>query len=404
MAVPGGYRDASHVGLKEPANLSRRNAHGVVAVAALVAALLTTTGLAAPPNAAVASSVRLKAVIIVGPTHDLTAQNLDDGEQLAEAAEGYGMDVRRVLFPNATWANVLANVQGANLVIYLGHGYGWPSPYPPFREKFQNGVGLDPYAGASRSDVDYHGGKQIRDNWHLAPNAVVFLGHLCYAAGQSESGMGVPAWSIAQQRVDNMASAYLYAGAGAVFAFSLQSFQKTVQLLLTTDQTVDQIFRTPGTQSHSYYGWIGSDPRYFDSVRTPGARNLIDPDLSSAAVYERAVTGNLLMTGGQWRGDEAGAWSAPAFQSSPPTPQGLAVKAYAGRVVKLTWESVSVNYFGGATYNVFRNGKAIAKVGGATSFTDRPPKTGIYRYQVRALDPVRAKSPLSTLMSVQVLP
>jgi len=216
--------------------------------------------------------------------------------------------------------------------------------------------------------------------------------------------MGVPSWSVAQQRVDNMASAYLYAGAAAVFAYSLEGFTKTLDLLMTTDQTVDQIFRTPGMPAHSFFGWVGADPRYFDSVRTPGARNLIDPDPTSTYQFERAVSGNLAMTAGQWRGDEPGTWSAPAFQDLPPVPQDLAAKALSGRIVKLSWSPVNVNYFGGATYKVFRNGKKIGNAGGATSFTDRPAKTGTYRYQVRAVDPVHAKSPLSVAVYVVVLP
>jgi len=377
---------------------SRRVGRRLTALLALVVVLLASTAAAGP---ALATPAPLKAVIIVGPTHDLTDLNLNDGEALARLAESYGMDVRRVFHPKATWANVLANVQGANLVVYLGHGYGWPSPYPPFREKYQNGVGLNPYEGAARTDVDYHGGKAIRESWNLAPNAIVFLNHLCYAAGQSESGMATPSWDIARQRVDNMASGYLYAGAGAVFAYSMQPFAKTLQLLMTTDQTVDEIFRTPGAQPQSYYGWIGSDPRYFDSVRTPGAHNLIDPDPSSARVFERAVTGNLALTAAQWRGEQSGGWTAPAFVNIPPAPQGLSARTLANRYVQLTWDPVTVNYFGGAKYKVFRNGKVIASVGGATSFTDRPPTVGTYRYQVRAFDPVRAKSALSASVSVQ---
>jgi hypothetical protein len=400
MAVPTAHEDAAQVGLRGTTIVSARTANRPVAVAALVAVLMASTGFAGA-TVVRATSAPLKAVIIVGPTHDLTQQNLTDGELIAQAAESYGMDVRRVFFPNATWANVLANVDGANLVVYLGHGYGWPSPYPPFREKLQNGIGLDPYAGAPKSSVEYHGGKQIRENWHLAPNAVVFLSHLCYAAGQSEAGMGTPSWDVARQRVDNMASAYLYAGASAVFAYSMQPFENTLDLLMTTDQTVDQIFRTPGLQAHSYYGWVGNDPRYFDSVRTPGARNLIDPDPSTTYDYERAVSGDLTLTAGQWRAG-TGTWAAPTFQNNPPTPQGLTAVALTTRAVQLSWRAVTVNYFGGAKYKVFRNGKLIANVGTATSFTDRPALAGTYRYQVLAIDPVRAKSALSPYVSVQV--
>jgi hypothetical protein len=400
MAWPAGHREASGVVLRGSSEASPRIAQRLAALVAVLAVLLTSTAVASP--AVLAAPAQLKAVIIVGPTHDLTDLNLNDGEALATLAESYGMDVRRVFHPNATWANVLANIQGANLVVYLGHGYGWPSPYPPFREKYQNGVGLNPYEGAAKTVVDYHGGKTIRESWNLAPNAIVFLNHLCYAAGQGESGMASPSWDIARQRVDNMASAYLYAGAGAVFAYSMQPFAKTLQLLMTTDQTVEEIFQTPGSQPHSWYGWIGADARYFDSVRTPGARNLVDPDLSAGPAFERAVSGNLALTAAQWRGEASGGWTAPAFVNLPPTPQNLSAKALSGRYVQLKWDAVTVNYFGGPKYKVLRNGKVIATVTGGTSFTDRPRYVGTYRYQVRAIDPVRAKSALSSAVSVQV--
>ena len=53
--------------------------------------------------------------------------------------------------PNATWPAVKAALQGASLVVYMGHGNGWPSPYrdalyPPT----QDGFGLNPTAGGRR--------------------------------------------------------------------------------------------------------------------------------------------------------------------------------------------------------------------------------------------------------------
>ena len=53
--------------------------------------------------AADATPHQLKAVFIVGPTGTLTSMDLTDAESLAEVAESYGMDVRRVFFPHATW-------------------------------------------------------------------------------------------------------------------------------------------------------------------------------------------------------------------------------------------------------------------------------------------------------------
>ena len=35
----------------------------------------------------------------------------------------------KVYSPNATWSAVKAALQGASIVVYMGHGNGFPSPY-----------------------------------------------------------------------------------------------------------------------------------------------------------------------------------------------------------------------------------------------------------------------------------
>src|SRR5688572_3209681 len=130
-----------------PLPLSRR----LFAVVALLALLVASAGIARSSIVS-AEPAPLKAVFISGPTHGMTDSNKADSEELALQAEALGMDVRRVFHPNATWENVMEQVEGASLVVYMGHGYGWPSPYPPFREKFQNGIGLNPVEGGSKSD------------------------------------------------------------------------------------------------------------------------------------------------------------------------------------------------------------------------------------------------------------
>jgi hypothetical protein len=372
----------------------------LLAVLALICMLVASAGLARS-SIVRAEPAPLKAVFISGPTHGQTDENLAYSEELALQAESLGMEVHRVYHPNATWLNVMAAIEGANLVVYMGHGYGWPSPYPPFREKFQDGLGLNPYEGGSKSDVDYYGARYIRDNWHLAPNAVVFLNHLCYAAGNAEPGMAKPSYDLARQRVDNMASGYLAAGAAAVFAYSWQSFRRSLSQLFTTNMTMEEIFKTPGSKPKAYFGWIGDNPRTFDSVRNPGAQNLLDPD--DADGYLRALTGKLSITAAQWRGEEPGTWHAPAFQATPDTPAGLAGTAYNNRWVRLSWEPVTVNYFGGATYTVYRNGKKVGSAGKATSYDNQPATVGSYTYQVKSVDPAGFESPLSGPISVQVV-
>ena len=70
-----------------------------------------------------------KVVIIVGATHGATAGYRADADAAYAEAIKYTSNVVKVYSPNATWARVKAAVAGASVVIYMGHGNGWPSPY-----------------------------------------------------------------------------------------------------------------------------------------------------------------------------------------------------------------------------------------------------------------------------------
>ena len=265
-------------------------------------AILATTSFGATVHAATGTPHQLKAVIIVAPTSSLTQSNLTDGEQLAQVAESYGMDVRRVFFPHATWANVLANIQGANLVVYLGHGYGWPSAYTKtLTESRQDGMGLNTFDGSGPTQYTYYGANMLKQYVKLAPNALVFLNHLCYSAGNGEPGMAFPTYDLAVQRVDNMANGWLATGARTVFAYGEQLFVKSLNALFntTTDYSMEDIFRLPGAKPTEYFGWVGWDARKYPSVRTPGATLFLDPSLADG--FYRAVSGDLTMTASQWK-------------------------------------------------------------------------------------------------------
>jgi hypothetical protein len=381
-----------------PGRFSRR----AVLVPALVLVMLLSA-LPGSTGVAHAAAAPLKAVIIVGPTHDLTASNLQAGETLAQLAESYGMDVRRVFHPKATWANVLAHIQGANLVAYLGHGNGWPSRYSDvLRESTQNGFGLNPYEGAGKNKVEYYGGNKIRNNVLLAANAVVLLNHLCYAAGNGESDDPIPSWSVAHQRVDNFAAAFLYVGAKAVFAYRSGSVATVINQLFTTNKTVEGIFKT----TESWSGWNGWDARKLDSARMPGNVNFLDPH--STKGFERAVSGSLGLTAETWRNSPGGGTGGsvappPTADTTPPSvPQGLTGTPLGYRRISLTWQASTDDSGGTIKYQVFRNGTKIA----ATTnlfFTDRPASAGTYKYKVRAKDAAGNKSAFSATISADAI-
>ena len=294
---------------------SQRTLRNTVIATFLALAVVAAGAVAAVNPVRAAAPAPMKAVFIVGPAGSQTSADLADANELANLAQAAGWDVRRVLHPHATWENVMANVQGANLVYYAGHGYGWPSPYTNvMTESRQNGVGLNTYDGSGVNTYTYYGANVIRANWVLAPNSVVWLNHDCYTAGNGEPGMAIPSWDTARQRVDNFAAGFLAVGARTVFALSYQRFNKIMNQMITptTDKTMEELFRIPGAKPTPVWGWIGTDPRKFDSVRTPGAKNFLDP--SATEGFLRAVSGDLNMKISEWRAG-TGDGSAPTLNT-----------------------------------------------------------------------------------------
>ena len=164
---------------------------------ALVLALAAAVGTAVP--AAAVQTSNAKVVIIVGATHGATAGYRSNADAAYDEAIKYTPRVTKVYSPNATWSKVKAAVKGANIVIYFGHGNGWPSPYtydPNYTTKDGMGLNADLNGDGKLSDYEnkYYG-EPYMAQLHLAPNAIVLLHNLCYASGNSEPGGAAPSLS-----------------------------------------------------------------------------------------------------------------------------------------------------------------------------------------------------------------
>jgi len=220
--------------------------------AALLAALpgLTASALAssvAPTTAAAtqdAIATGPKVVIVVGATEITTATYRTDADAIAAEALKYTPNVIKIYSPNATWAAVKAAAQGASVFIYLGHGYGLPSPYKLIlTPSVHDGMGLNQYANQGDSDKKYYGESYVSSEIRLAQNAVVILNHLCYSAGSSETGAPEPTIAVAKQRVDNFASGFLRAGARVVMADAWTGGAiGMIRGLFTTHQSINAVW------------------------------------------------------------------------------------------------------------------------------------------------------------------
>lgn len=263
-------------------------------VVALVA-LVTVIGQPVRPAAA-ASMSSAKVVVVVGPVASYDAHYIADADAIAAEARRYTSNVVELKTPNATWTRVRAAAQGASVFVYLGHGNGWPSPYPPFQPNSQDGLGLDPTTGADGSAHVYYGENYIRANIRFAPNAVVLLYHLCYASGNSEPGLATGTLTTSKLRVDDYGAGFIGAGARAVFAEGHPAHPAVnyIRQLFTTNRTMDQVFRAAPT----YHGHVLGA---YASQRTPGLAYEMDPDTASSGFY-RSLVGDLSLTAGKVTG------------------------------------------------------------------------------------------------------
>jgi hypothetical protein len=259
-------------------------------VIALATALVALTGAANPSPAAAAG---MKVVVIVGPVGSSTASYKDSARRYASQARSYGASVTEIYSPNATWSRVKAAAQGANVLIYLGHGNGSPSPYGAFSKYTKDGFGLNRTAWAGNNNTKYWGEYYVYSQIHLAPNAVVILNRLCYASGNSEWGMANPTKTVAKTRVQNYASGFLRAGARAIFAEGITSASYILYGLFRTTRTIGAIFK-------SSPNWSGSYDFQFQSTRNTAYRAWMDP--KSPGRYYRSVVGNFNLTASAVRG------------------------------------------------------------------------------------------------------
>jgi flagellar hook assembly protein FlgD len=251
-----------------------------LAAAALLAAL-TAFGSSGPAAAAVPISTA-KVVIIVGATEGTTSTYRSYADQAYAEAIKYTSKVTKVYSPNATWTKVKAAVAGANIVLYYGHGNGWPSPYtydPNYTTK--DGMGLNDPTNPTDNVHKYYGEPSMA-TLGLAPNAIVLLGNLCYASGNSEPGGAAPTVTVARQRIDNYAAGFLKGGARAVIADGHGGLVSYIRGLFTTSQTIVDLWRSVP----NYHGHESS----FASTRSPGYTAYSDPDTTSGGYYRSLVT------------------------------------------------------------------------------------------------------------------
>jgi hypothetical protein len=275
-------------------------------LACLIAAFLVA-GISVPVVSAAARPA--KVVIVVGPVGPgMTDRFRAQADEAARIARQYTSDVTVIASPNATWPRVKAALQDASVVVYMGHGNGWPSRYrDSLFSPTQNGFGLNPVAGGGDSKHQYFGEKYIREQVRLAKNAVVLLHHLCYASGNTEPGLPEGTLAQAKLRVDNYAAGFIDAGAAAVSADAYSSPAYMIRSVLQGRRSINSIWRNAPSANGNTFA--------FESTRSPGYVAQMDPDRGSSGFHRSIVLRQGLASRDVLANARGNAGSAPAQTS-----------------------------------------------------------------------------------------
>ena len=267
--------------------------------ASLVALLtLITLGLAAVPVGAVVAPQ--KVVINVGPVGTGTSSFRADADVTAAAAAAAGATVVKVYSPTATWANVKAAVNGANIVVYFGHGNGYPNPYTSVEYTDRvNGWGLNRTTSGGDGDdgyatMAYCGEKAMLGTLTSSDGAtqqtyckpgpitpaagwVMIYADACYAPGASQSWEPRASEAVALAHAKNYAYPALKLGASAYFATDMYRGSAVL---------VDLILRNP---SMRYADITAAGSGYSAAAQ----RHFAHPDLPNAQVWMQRTGSDL---------------------------------------------------------------------------------------------------------------
>jgi len=237
----------------------------LITAAALALALLAPM---AAPRPAQAAATPIKVAIIVGPMGSQTSANKSRANDIVEwlkatftSAE---VTVATAISPKATYSKVRTAVAGANIIIYMGHGSGYPNPYHntllPDRN---NGWGLNTteYNGDqdswSNHTLVYCGEKALRGKLTSsdgadqrkycaggaiapAPGFVMIYSGACYTTGANEPQNPVATNSDARAHVSYFSRPMFQLGASGYFAGNGASVLQ--DLLTNRDMSYGDIF------------------------------------------------------------------------------------------------------------------------------------------------------------------
>ncbi|MCE9500980.1 MAG: ankyrin repeat domain-containing protein, partial [Leptospira sp.] len=206
----------------------------------------------------------LRAVLIVGDVDGdsgrTTLQYIKNLKDVATLLRSRGVAVKEFYSPDNSWEKIRSAADGANFVIYSGHGVGSNLDKPPYKQSTVGGFALK---------NKFVSNEDVASTLHPAKGAIVIFLGACFTAGNMAYDMGVIGDEEAISRISMYSKPFLNAGFGGYYA---------TWAPWTAQGVIARLF---GSEN------FGSS--YLDEADISGVKKLSHPqDSSSALWYQKA--------------------------------------------------------------------------------------------------------------------
>lgn len=188
--------------------------------------LFLTPGHAQSDRPTAASAPHKRAVIIIGPDGMLAAK---ESLAITRLLEDHDYAVEQFVGRRATWEQIKPAIDGADLLIYSGHG---------------STAGYDNVGGLCLAGNEIVSMLALVDDVSLAPGALVVFKSVCYGAGSSASDRRDIGTEEAARRVEAYSRPFFEMGASAYFADNYNGSTRQFLELLFSGHTLQSAFET----------------------------------------------------------------------------------------------------------------------------------------------------------------
>ncbi|EMJ96493.1 ankyrin repeat protein [Leptospira alstonii serovar Pingchang str. 80-412] len=190
------------------------------------------------PDATISGS-GIRAVLLVGDVDGDNGQGtlgyIKNMQDLAKILRTRNIQVTEYYSPNNSWEQIKGSIQGANLVLYAGHGIGSNLTQTPYHQKYVGGFALK---GKFVSNED------VENTLKPAPGAIVLFLGACFTAGNMAYDMGVIDAEETKHRISMYSAPFLKAGFQGYYATWAPWTAQSIIAELFTDKTFGSVYDT----------------------------------------------------------------------------------------------------------------------------------------------------------------